>query len=195
AEGKTAKACSDIVRLFTGFTETEVQQIARATTKKEMESPRGEWTLGRHRLPKGIRFIRESLELLTELRKRDFDIWVVSGSNQWSVEAVCEQIGIPSDHVLGIDLIRKDGAFTSIVKQPVPVLDGKVEALRQHTRRAPTIVVSDSTYDIPLFKYSADLKVLVKSRNGQDFFQAANIIRDESWMVIESPTLIEKPED
>lgn len=195
AEGKTAKACSDIVRLFTGFTPTEVRQIAHATMKKELEAQQEEWMMGRHRLPRGIRFIKESLGILKELKSRGFDIWVISGSNRWSVEAVCEHIGIPANHVIGVDLHEEDDVFTSTVKQPVPVLEGKVTALQQHIANAPKIVVSDSTYDIPLFHYSVDLKVLVRSSNGQDFFKAGNVTRDDSWVVFETPTPIDKPED
>ena len=77
------------------------------------------------------------------------------------------------------------------VKEPIPVLHGKVEALRQYAGRPPDIVVSDSLYDLPLFEYSAGLKVLVNS-NGQpggDFFSSGHVSRDDSWVVIESPTL------
>ena len=195
AQGKTEKACSDIVSLFAGFSPTEVQQIARATTKKEIESQQSEWMMGRHRLPRGIRFIKESLDLLKELNDAGFDIWVVSGSNQWSVEAVCDHIGIRPDHVIGIDLAEKDNVFTPSVKQPVPVLEGKVGALKKRVSSAPKIVVSDSTYDIPLFKYSEELRVLVRPAIGQDFFQSGRVSRDESWVVIETPTLIERPEN
>jgi len=195
AEGETAKACSDIVRLFSGFTSIEVRQIAHAATKKELEANKEVWTMGRHNLPRGIRFIRESLGILKDLKSRAFDIWIISGSNRWSVEAVCEHIGIPIDRIIGVDLQEHDNVLTATVKQPVPVLDGKVAALRQHIPDAPKIVVSDSTYDIPLFHYSADLKVLVRPSNGQDFFKAGNVTRDESWVVFESPTPIDKPDD
>jgi phosphoserine phosphatase len=195
AEGKTAKACSDIVRLFTGFTPTEVRQIAQATVRKELGAQQEEWKMGRHTLPRGIRFIQESLEMLRALKSRGFDIWVISGSNRWSVQAVCELVGIPPDHVLGIGLTDENGEFASAIEQPVPVLEGKVEALKQRVMFPPTVVVSDSTYDIPLFRYSTDLKVLIKPSNGKDFFEVGNIMRDDSWIVIETPTLIEKPED
>ncbi len=193
AEGKTAKACSDIVRLLADFTPEETRQIAHTTMTRELSSPIGTHMTGRHVIPRGIRFIKESVELLKRLRTMGFDIWVVSGSNQWSVEAVCEHIGVPKDHVIGISLKEKDGAFIPEVQQPVPVLKGKIGALQQRVMAAPLIVVSDSTYDIPLFNYATDLKVLVKSSNGQDFFLKGNVTRDEHWLFIETPTLTERP--
>lgn len=192
AEGKTAKACSDIVRLFAGFTRNEVWEIAEATAKKELASPLSPWRLGTHTLPRGVRYIKEAVELLKHLQEAAFDIWVVSGSNRWSVEAVCEPLVIHPDRVIGIDLEETGGMLTERVKKPVPVLEGKVEALKENTSTKPIIVVSDSTYDIPLFNYSAGLKILVRSSNGQDFFKIGQIRKDESWVVISSPSLIDQ---
>jgi phosphoserine phosphatase len=192
---KTEKACSDIVRLFSGFTPDEVRQIARSTTKRELESPAEKQLIGTHLLPKGIRFIKETVALLNLLRAKGFDIWTVSGSNQWSVEAICERLNISIENVIGINLETKDGAFTPATIQPVPVLDGKVGALQTRTFSRPRIVISDSTYDIPLFNYATDLKVLVNVDNGRDFFITGNVHRDETWLVVENPTLLERLPD
>ena len=192
-EGATEKACSDITRLWTGFSATEVGQVAEATLKQELASPLTKRTIGRATLPKGIRYIQEAVALLRRLQKHGFDLWTVSGSNQWSVEAVFKPLGIPASHVIGIELLEYDGEFVSQVRTPVPVLAGKIGALRQRTRTQPLIVVSDSTYDIPLFEYSTGLRVLVKSENGNngDFFSTGNVRMDKSWLVIEHPTLLD----
>lgn len=195
AEGKTAKACSDIVRLFAGFALDEVRQIAGATVKRELESPLQGTIIGHHNLPRGIRFIKQTIELLDVLRSRGFDIWAVSGSNQWSVEVVCERVAIQTSHVIGIDLEEENHVLTPTAKQPVPVLEGKVKALKSRTSSRPAIVVSDSTYDIPLFDFSADLKVLINSNGGRDFFAAGNVTRTDAWIVIETPTLLERLSD
>lgn len=189
AKGDTAKACSDIVRLFSGFTRSEVHTIAHATLRDELSSPLSTFALGRHTLPKGIRYIKESISLLNLLQQHDFDIWVVSGSNQWSVEAVCESIGIESDRVIAIDLEQDQTALLPSVIQPVPVLEGKVQALQRRIQRPPDIVISDSTYDIPLFNYSIGLKVLVSSGRNGNFFVSGKVNRDDRWIVIESTTL------
>lgn len=194
-DGRTEKACSDIVRLFAGFTRSEVRQIAEATVKRELESPLQRTIIGHHDLPRGIRFIRQAIDLLELLRSKEFDIWTVSGSNQWSVEAVCERIGIRNDKVIGIELQEDDGVLTPVVRHPVPVLEGKVKALKTRTAATPAIVISDSTYDIPLFEYSENLKVLINSNGGKDFFAASGARRDETWIVVETPSLIERLAD
>jgi phosphoserine phosphatase len=193
ADGATEKACADIVRLWAGFSRTETRQAAAGTLSEELASPITSRTIGRKVLPKGIRFIRESVEILKYLQQHGFDLWAVSGSNQWSVEAVFRPLGIPDDHVLGIGLQEINGEHVSHVKPPAPVLAKKVLALQEHTATRPLIVVSDSRYDIPLFEYSAGLKILVKSENGDttDFFSTGNIRKDNSWRVIERPTLLD----
>lgn len=192
AEGDTEKACSDIVRLWAGFSLHETRRVAEGVLAEELASPITTRTIGRKTLPKGIRYIQESVEILQYLRGRGFDVWMISGSNQWSVEAVSQQLNVPADHVLSIDLQEMNGEYIPKVKHPAPVLAGKVLALQQRTATRPLVVVSDSTYDIPLFNYSAGLRILVQSAD-DDVFAAGNIRKDNSWIVIDRPTLLEFP--
>ena len=192
SEGKTEKACSDIVRLFAGYSRAEAQDIARVTLRKEIGLPAGSRSLGTLPLPQGIRYIKESVDLLFLLRQRGFDIWVVSGSSQWSVEAVSHRLGVRPDHVIGIDLRENRGFMTGAAKQPVPVLGGKVAALKSRGTTRPLLVVSDSTYDIPLFEYSAGSRILIRSNGEVDFFAAGKMNRDQSWVVIDPPTYLDQ---
>jgi phosphoserine phosphatase len=191
-EHETVKACVDIVTLFAGYSVQEVQEIARRTLNEELSTKQGSRTLGSHTLNRGIRFIAESMELLKAIQDRGCDVWVVSGSNRWSVEAVCSDLGISSDHIIGIELHEMNGVLTQQVKNPVPVLEGKVEILKEKVSREPVLVVSDSVYDVPLFRYSRGGKVLVSSgvASSSEFFSRAHVVRDASWFVIEHPTLV-----
>jgi phosphoserine phosphatase len=190
--GRVIEACVDIVRLFAGYTLGEVRAIADATFAEELAAPQGERRLGNRVLPRGIRFIGEATELLGELRKHHFEIWAVSGSNRWSVEPVFRKLGIPADHVIGIELATHDGILTDTALEPIPIRDGKIRSIAQRTSRRPVLTVSDSKNDIPLFLYSSGLKVRVNSRgrDTDDFFRAAKVTRDASWVLIESPTLL-----
>lgn len=189
-EGKTEKACSDIVRLFAKFTEEEVERIAAATAEEEFASPMTFRKFGRYTVPKGIRYIGEAVALLRRLQDAGFDIWAVSGSNVWSVRRVFEPLGIPRSRIIGIDLHSSSDTFTPRVRVPVPVLQGKVEALRSRGAADPAIVVSDSIYDLPLFTAATEIKVLINSRmeTSYTFFKEAGLVRDGSWIVIERPT-------
>ncbi len=192
-EGKVEKACSDIVKLLTKFSEDEVHRIAAATLKEHLEAPISVHKIGKHEVPNGIRYIQETVELLNRLQKLDFDIWVVSGSNRWSVEAVFGSLGVPNDHIIGTELQSVNNMLGTKIQTPVPVLQGKVQALQQFIPDSPMIVVSDSIYDVPLFEYSIGLKVFVNSRmeSSYSFFKNAQITPDSSWAVIEDPTLVE----
>jgi phosphoserine phosphatase len=192
-DGKTEKACSDIVRLLAKFTEQEVEQIASATFAEELSSPISFRRIGKHAVPRGIRYIRQTVELLRELQQRGFDIWAISGSNKWSVQPVFEPLGIPRERIIGIALQNAGGTLAPKVQPPIPVLEGKVEALRLLADAPPEVVVSDSVYDLPLFEYSGGVKVLINSRmeTSYAFFKHAGIEQDDSWIVIEQPALQE----
>jgi phosphoserine phosphatase len=190
-DGRVEKACADIVRLFAGYTVAEVRDIADATFLREVSALPGERRLGSRTRPSGVRFIRESRELVTELINRGFEIWAVSGSNRWSVEPVFLRLGVPRERVIGIDLVVENGLLTARAVEPVPIRTKKIDALRSQTHTKPLIVASDSRNDIPLLQYSADLKVFVSSRRKDWtlFFTGGQIQRDESWVVVEVPTI------
>ena len=194
AAGRVAGACADIVRLLAGHTVEEVRAIARATFAEELASPFGTRRLGNRDLPRGVRYLGESVALLRALAARGFDVWAVSGSNVWSVEPVFARLGVPPGRVIGIALAEAAGVLTDTVVQPVPIREGKVGALRARTAAVPLLVASDSKNDIPLFLSSQGLKVRVNSRNRDtdDFFRAAGTAPDGSWVNVDAPQTIDQ---
>ena len=192
-QGAVTKACADIVRLFAGYTPSEVRELARETFEEEISGARGTRRLGTRDLPRGARYIRESVDLIGALTDRGFDVWVVSGSSKWSVEPVFGRFGIPPERVIGIDLEVHDGFLTDRTAGPVPIRAGKIDALRHRTPEVPLLSASDSKNDIPLLQYSAGLKVRINSRNRdtEDFFRSAGIVPDKSWVLVESPHIME----
>ena len=193
ASGAVVKACADIVRLFAGYTPDEARTLARATFQAEFSSPMGPRRLGGRDLSRGARYIRESVDLIGALTERQFDIWVVSGSNKWSVEPVFTRFGIPLDRIIGIDLEVRDGLLTERAEVPVPIRGGKIDALRRRTSGVPLLVVSDSKNDIPLLLHSAGLRIRMNSRKRDtaDFFRAAGTAPDSTWVLVESPHIME----
>ena len=191
--GFVEKACADIVRLFTGFTPAEVRSIANATFTRERNRPLGERRLGSRTIPAGIRFISQSRDLILALQSAGFEIWAVSGSSRWSVEPVFESLGVPPSRVIGIDLAVEGGVLAARALDPVPIREKKIDAIRRHRTDPPLIVASDSRNDIPLLAYSSDLKVFVSSRRKDwtVFFSQGKVTKDDSWVVVESPTLEE----
>jgi phosphoserine phosphatase len=193
ASGAVEKACADIVRLFAGFTPAEVRVLARETFGEEISSPFGSRRLGGRELPRGARFIRESVDLIHALLERRFEVWGVSGSNRWSVEPVFDRLGIPPERVIGIELEVSDGLFTEQTDGPVPIRAGKIDALRRRTGTVPVLAASDSKNDIPLLLYSSGLRIRINSRKRDtaDFFRSGGIVRDGTWVLVESPHIME----
>ncbi len=192
ADSKITKACADIVQLFAGFSLAEVRAFAEATFEEELRAPMGSCRLGGRPLARGVRFLRESADLLHALQQHGFDILAISGSNKWSVEPVFAHLGVPAEQVIGIDLVVKDNILSAEPRTPIPIQNGKVEVLRRIDARAPVLVASDSRNDIPLLLASTDVKVYVNShrRNTDDFFTLGKIDRDHTWVVIEEPLII-----
>jgi phosphoserine phosphatase len=192
-DGHVEKACADIVRLFAGYTLAEVREIADRVFLDETSPSVAPRRLGTRILPKGVRYIRESLDLIRELQRLQFHIWAVSGSNKWSVEPVFRQLGIGPEFVIGIELEEEHGILTHRAKSPVPIRENKVHAFEKHSTAVPVVVASDSRNDIPLFLFSSGLKVRINSRNRstEEFFREGKVTRDDTWIVIENPTIEE----
>jgi hypothetical protein len=79
-----------------------------------------EVTPGRTAFPAPF-FYPEMVELLSELLRHQYDVWIVSASNVWSVRWMVARAlnplllargvatGIPADHVLGVSTLLQDG--------------------------------------------------------------------------------------
>jgi phosphoserine phosphatase len=191
-DGKVIKACTDIVRLLSGFTLGEVQTFASETFADELAAPLSERRLGGRRLPRGIRYIAEAVEILQSLKSHGFEIWAVSGSCVYSIEPVFREMGIPPNRLIGIEMEEHDGILSAREVEPIPIRDGKIGAMQRRTQRVPVLSASDSRNDIPLLLYSSDLKVRINSRHRdtQEFFDAVGTPIDGSWINIEHPTIL-----
>ncbi len=194
-DGMVIKSCADIVRLFAGFQETEVRQFARLTFETERAAPRGRRLLGKRHVPGGVRFLMEAVDLLHEAKGRGMEVWAISGSSRWSVEPVFEALGISSDRVIGIEMETAAGTVTPAEILPIPIREGKVDAMKARKMPMPVLVASDSRNDIPLFRASTDLKVRLNSRGRStaEFFEAYGSPADASWINIETPTISGQP--
>jgi phosphoserine phosphatase len=143
-DGKVVKSCTDIVRLFTGFREDDVREFARLTFETERARPRGRRLLGQRHVPGGVRFLREAVDLLKEAQARGMEIWANSGSSRWSVEPVFEALGVAPGRVIGIEMESAGGMITPREVLPIPIREGKVDAMKGRNIPMPVLVASDS---------------------------------------------------
>lgn len=104
--------------------------------------------------------------LIKDLQAKGADVWIVSASNQWIVEAGGHHLGIPADKVVGIRLAVKDGVLTDQVILPVTYRPGKVEAIQKYIGKTPILVAGDSITDYEMMVISSDVALVIHPREG-----------------------------
>ncbi|MGM0556351.1 MAG: HAD family hydrolase [Myxococcota bacterium] len=156
------------VRLHVGLRPADIRElthraidreVARALEVEERTTTRGETV----RISRGIRRHAQMRELIDALERVGFDVWVVSATNQWSVEAFAERaFGVPRERVLGNRVAEADdGILTDRTLQPVLFGDGKVDIIAQEIGRRPALVFGDSTTDLEMMRHASHLGVLI----------------------------------
>jgi phosphoserine phosphatase len=93
-------------------------------------------------------------ELVAELQRRSWSLYIVSASNRWSVAPAARLLGIDLDHVIALDVVVKDGRLSTEVLQPVPTLTGKPKLLRERAGRYADLAFGNSRLDLPLLESS-----------------------------------------
>lgn len=104
--------------------------------------------------------------LIKALQAKGADVWIVSASNQWIVEAGGHYLGIPADKVVGIRLEVKDGILTDRVIPPVTYRPGKVEAIGKYIGKTPILVAGDSITDYEMMALSSDIALVIHPQEG-----------------------------
>ena len=111
------------VEVMEGLTPWDVAQATKEALAyaEPMRQRIIEVTAGRTSFPAPFIY-PEMVELIGELRRHEFDVWVISASNVWSVrwmiakalnpllEAHGAASGIPADHVVGVSTLLQDTA-------------------------------------------------------------------------------------
>lgn len=115
-----------------------------------------------------------SIQMLFEkLQTTGFEIFVVTASVKWAVEpGALHLLGVPHDHVLGIEtevMPKAPGGpliTTDRVISPVTYRQGKADALLRATGgRKPAIAAGNTIGDIALLESATDLKLMIQSQS------------------------------
>ena len=122
--------CGEMVQMYAGLPETEMREAARGFVEHYVM----------HRV------FPEMRKALEELAKRDAEIWAVSSTNHWVIEAGVEQFGIPAERVLAAEVRSRDGLVTPELVD-VPTDEGKAESLRRAGVTNPDVVFGNSVHD------------------------------------------------
>ncbi len=92
------------------------------------------------------RIFPEMRQLLNEMRRVRTEIWAVSSTNDWVIEAGVREFGIEPQRVLAAKVRTVDGVVSDEVLD-VPTDEGKAAALRRVGLQAPDTVFGNSIHD------------------------------------------------
>ena len=122
--------CGEMVTIHAGLEETAVRRAAREYFESEVAA----------------RIFPEMIELVRLLSVAGCDVWAVSSTNNWVVEAGTERVGIPREHVLAASVRIESGRVTGDLVR-VPSGEGKAVALREVLTPPIGAVFGNSIHD------------------------------------------------
>jgi phosphoserine phosphatase len=97
----------------------------------------------------------EMLELTRQLAQQGCEIWAVSSTNDWVIEAGVKEFGIPATRVLAACVECADGSATGKLIR-VPTDELKVTAINEVIRRTPDAVFGNSIHDFAMLEIARD---------------------------------------
>jgi HAD superfamily phosphoserine phosphatase-like hydrolase len=95
----------------------------------------------------------EMQELVHRLQESGTDVWAVSSTNEWVIEAAMKHFGIPANRILAAAVEIEDGRITDRLTR-VPSGEGKPKAIRKEVKRDPDAAFGNSRWDAAMLKFS-----------------------------------------
>jgi HAD superfamily phosphoserine phosphatase-like hydrolase len=121
------------------------------------------------------------VELIKGLRGAGVEVWLVSASNRWIVEAAAPFVGADAQRVLGVTVETAAGVLTDEVVHPVTCQAGKVDAIAKRIGRTPDFAFGDSLGDLEMLEVAA--VPLVIGRHDKPSAELPKIGRERGWAV------------
>ena len=124
--------CGEMVQIYSDLQEATLREAAAAYFRQHVEP---------YLFPVMV-------NLVHELRAGGTEIWAVSSTNNWVIEAGVEALGIPPDRVLAACVASEDGKVTNRLLD-VPSDEKKAEALMRAGAK-PEAVFGNSIHDLAM---------------------------------------------
>ena len=106
------------------------------------------------------------------------EVWLVSASNRWVIQAGARLLGLPPERVLGMRTAVVDGMLTRELVPPLTNLEGKVEAIELSIGRRPAFAAGNSLNDVPMLRLATRAALMVNPSEA-----AYEIAREEGYVV------------
>ncbi|HVP65194.1 MAG TPA: haloacid dehalogenase-like hydrolase [candidate division Zixibacteria bacterium] len=101
------------------------------------------------------RIFPEMVELTRQLAQQGCEIWAVSSTNDWVIEAGVEEFGIPAGRVLAACVDCADGNATGKLIR-VPTDELKASTIKEVIQRTPDAVFGNSIHDFAMLEIARD---------------------------------------
>jgi HAD superfamily phosphoserine phosphatase-like hydrolase len=136
-EGRVSEddMCGEMVTLHRGLSESAVEEAARAFFEANF----------------AVQIFPEMRALVQRLGQAGCDVWAVSSTNQWVIEAGMTAFGIPPNRILAAAVEVENGMVTERLIR-VPSGEGKAKAIREVIRRDPDVAFGNSRWDAAMLK-------------------------------------------
>jgi HAD superfamily phosphoserine phosphatase-like hydrolase len=124
--------------------------------------------------------------LIRELRAAGCEVWIVSASNRWLIEAAAPHVGVEPRNVIGMSVLVREGRLTAEVEPPITYREGKVTALSQRFAEPPWLVSGDAMTDFEMLEYAARVRLAI----GPDDREPNELLRraaERGWLVQRFP--------
>jgi phosphoserine phosphatase len=96
-------------------------------------------------------FFPEMQELVRQLHDIGCEIWAVSSTSEWVIQAGMKHFGIPASRILAAAVVVEDGKVTNKVIR-VPSGKGKPQAIQDVIARTPDVVFGNSVWDADMLE-------------------------------------------
>ena len=116
------------------------------------------------------------LELTRQLAAQGCELWAVSSTNNWVVEAGAEAFGIPAERVLAATLAVEDGLVTDRLLR-VPTDELKQTAIEEVIARPVDAVFGNSMHDFAMLEKARDAYAIHPNRDLGDAGHRAGLDR------------------
>jgi phosphoserine phosphatase len=127
--------CGEMVTLHRGLSEAEVQRAATRYFDEHFAA----------------NIIPEMRELVRRLQETGCDVWAVSSTNEWVIQAAVHHFGIPQSRILAAAVEIENGRITDRLIR-VPSGPGKPQAIHEVIRRSPDAAFGNSIWDSEMLK-------------------------------------------
>jgi phosphoserine phosphatase len=127
--------CGEMVTLHRGLRESEVKKFAAQFFDEH---------IARNIFP-------EMQELVGRLIEAGSDVWAVSSTNEWVIQAGMQHFGIPANKILAAAVEIEDGVITDRLTR-VPSGDGKPRAIHDVVKRTPDAAFGNSRWDAAMLR-------------------------------------------